>query len=96
MNKSEAPKTVREIGVHIAYISDSIREIKETMKDTPTRGEFGNLEERVTLLETDGKGDDNKFVTRREVYAIVGVIGLIGTILGIILALVSVAKGLIT
>lgn len=48
-----APKTVQEIGIHIGYIREDLQEIKVSLADSPSRGEFNNLEKRVTKIEAN-------------------------------------------
>jgi len=48
----QAPKTVPEIGIHIGYIRDDIKEIKDALKGSPTKKEFDELAIRVTKLES--------------------------------------------
>lgn len=47
----QPPKTVPEIGIHIGYIRDDLKEIKEALRDAPTRMELAALEDRVIKLE---------------------------------------------
>lgn len=55
------PKTIEEVGIHIGYMSDSLTEIKQILKDSPTKKEFNDLTERVKELERDV---ENNYVSR--------------------------------
>jgi len=70
-------------------VEPALKEMKELLKDTPTRVEFDDLKKRVEDIETNDSGDDKKYVTRREVWAIIGTIGLVGTVLGIVGSIVA-------
>ena len=45
------PKTVPEICIHIGYMREDLREIKNAIANSPSRGEFEALEERVEKIE---------------------------------------------
>lgn len=49
---SEAPTTIKEVGIHIGYMRNDIAELKDILKGHPTQKAFDELDERVTALET--------------------------------------------
>ena len=51
-DNKQPPKTVAEIGIHIGYMSEDLKEIKEALSNQPNRKEFEVLEGRVTKLES--------------------------------------------
>jgi hypothetical protein len=59
MNESDVtknpPTTIREIGIHLAYQSTTLKEIQETLKVLPngfaTKEELLKVEKRVNVLE---------------------------------------------
>lgn len=61
MNKLEAdaPATIKEVGIHLAYMRDDIRELTGLVKEMPngfaTKEELLHLAARVKILE-DTKG----------------------------------------
>lgn len=60
-------------------IKPFIKEVKEYIKNSPSRVEFDALKEEI-----EGKVD------RKEVYAIAGTIGFVGTCLGVLISLFTV------
>ena len=59
----QPPKTVAEIGIHIGYISEDLKELKSLLTDAPSRKEFDVVEARVTKLETVLQSIKNRIVT---------------------------------
>jgi hypothetical protein len=74
----QAPKTVAEIGIHIGYIRQDLQDIKEAIKDSPSRGEFDNVKEDIEEL----KVQVDKRVTKSEA-------GVVGTVIGVVIAALS-------
>lgn len=66
---------------NVKVVEPRLADIANALRDTPTRTEFDKLETRVSVIEKD---TDGTYVTRREVWAIVGTVGLTGTVLSII------------
>ena len=62
--EEKIPTTIREVGIHIGYLRTDMAEMKETIKEmaknSPTRREFDELEERVSLLEAFVDGVNKK------------------------------------
>lgn len=54
-NHTEAPTTIKEVGIHVGYMRDDIRELKEIVKTLPTAfvsiKDHQELIERVAILE---------------------------------------------
>lgn len=52
---NKPPTTTREIGIHLGYLREDIKDLKETVeniaKGTPSRKEVDELDERITKLE---------------------------------------------
>ena len=59
----QPPKTVAEIGIHIGYMSEDLKEIKEALSNQPNRKEFEVLEGRVTKLESALNVVKNRIIT---------------------------------
>lgn len=59
---TQPPTTVKEIGIHLGYMNESIVELKQLMKDMSAKAvspeSFDNLKTRVTKLEADVGGLD--------------------------------------
>lgn len=55
MEHVDAPSTIKEVGIHVGYMRDDIRELKDIVKALPTSfvsiKEHQELVGRVTLLE---------------------------------------------
>lgn len=79
-NHPEPPATIKEVGIHIGYLREDMTEVKTLLakyiEDSATKSEVAKLEKRVEGLEVSA-------VSRKEVFAIVGAVGLAGTILTI-------------
>ena len=48
----QPPKTVAEIGIHVGYIREDLQEIKDVLRNSPSRKEHDELVLRVEKLET--------------------------------------------
>lgn len=57
--EAEAPATIKEVGIHLAYMRKDIQDLTNLVKELPngfaTKEELLHLEARVKLLE-DNKG----------------------------------------
>ena len=62
-DNKQPPKTVAEIGIHIGYMSEDLKEIKEALSNQPNRREFEVLEGRVTKLESALNVVKNRIIT---------------------------------
>lgn len=62
-DNKQPPKTVSEIGIHIGYMSEDLKEIKEALSNQPNRKEFEVLEGRVTKLESALNVVKNRIIT---------------------------------
>lgn len=62
-DNKQPPKTVAEIGIHIGYMSEDLKEIKEALSNQPNRKEFEVLEGRVTKLESALNVVKNRIIT---------------------------------
>jgi hypothetical protein len=51
VDSNQAPKTVAEIGIHIGYIREDLKSIKNSLSNTPNRTEFESLSKRVCAVE---------------------------------------------
>ena len=47
----QPPKTVTEIGIHVGYIREDLQEIKDALKNSPSRKEHDDLKARVDKVE---------------------------------------------
>lgn len=77
-----APETVREIGIHLKYMTETLDEIKGAIKDSPTRKEFDTLTKRV-----DGA------VTKKEFKIGLSTVTISLSLIGAILVLLDRIKG---
>jgi len=48
-NHTEAPTTIKEVGIHVGYMRDDIRELKEIVKTLPTA--FVSIKDHQELIE---------------------------------------------
>ena len=62
-DNKQPPKTVAEIGIHIGYMSEDLKEIKGALSNQPNRKEFEVLEGRVTKLESALNVVKNRIIT---------------------------------
>jgi len=57
-NHAEAPTTIKEVGIHIGYMRDDLRELKEIVKSLPTAfvsiKDHQEVVDRVGVLERKG------------------------------------------
>lgn len=57
--EADAPATIKEVGIHLAYMRKDIKELTDLVKEMPngfaTKEELLHLEARITVLE-DSRG----------------------------------------
>lgn len=55
--EADAPATIKEVGIHLAYMRKDIQELTGLVKELPngfaTKEELMHVEARVTVLETN-------------------------------------------
>lgn len=85
MADTEAPQTIREVGIYLRVIGDRLTAIEQKLNDSPTRHEHELLKGRITALELDGESYGSRYLTRRDGAVATGVISFILT--GVLLVL---------
>lgn len=72
------PTTIKEVGIHIGYMSKDIAELKvliaRNIQDSATKDELHRVDERVTTLEK--RDDTSKYYTRLEGRAVSAILSL--------------------
>lgn len=84
------PKTIEEVGIHIGYMSDHLTEIKEILKDSPSRKEVDDLRNDFDDFKKDV---ETNYVSARMFKLGLGVVTTILTVAIGIYTLVDYIKG---
>lgn len=83
------PKTVQEIGIHIGYMREDLKEIKDSIDKNPDRKEFDALKKTVGG-NTDSIIDINErekhYVTTSQLWKSITVLGVV---LGVIVTIID-------
>ena len=102
--KDKPPQTVPEIGIHIGYINDTLKEIKASLNDAPSRKDVDDIKLKMTELELaiesiqESRSKtlenlDKKYVTKGEFKIGMGVVTFIMTLAVTVLTVWEKVRG---
>ena len=81
--KSQAPGTVKEIGIHLLYMSNEIKEINTKIENFSTKEHVDQIESRVSVLEKKRTVRDTALPIGLVVSFIINVLVLYGLFSGL-------------